>query len=127
MGHAIVNLRELPDFAERAGYSETQEARFARQDLGTEALGVSLQRVKPGKRHAFGHRHKADEEIYVVVAGGGRVKLDDEVLDVGLFDAIRVAPEVGRAFEAGPDGLELLAFGTHHEDDPEVLPEFWSD
>jgi mannose-6-phosphate isomerase-like protein (cupin superfamily) len=83
--------------------------------------------VKPGKRHAFGHRHAEDEEVYVVLSGSGRVRLDEEVRDVKPMDAIRIAPEVTRAFEAGPDGLELLAFGTHHPDDPQVVPDFWAD
>jgi uncharacterized cupin superfamily protein len=125
MPYSIKNLREVEDQAVKYGYSEAQEARFAREDLGAETTGVSLQFVKPGKRHAFGHRHHADEEIYVVLAGAGRVKLDDEVVDVRRLDAVRVPPEVARAFEAGPEGLELLAFGTHHDNDAELVRDFW--
>lgn len=125
MSHSIVNLRELEDRAARFGFGDVQEARFARRDLGAETIGLSLQRVKPGQRHAFGHRHGADEEIYVVLGGSGKVRLDDETHDVGPLDAIRVAPPVVRAFEAGPEGLELLAFGTHHDDDAEVADVEW--
>lgn len=125
--YAIVNLRDLEDFAASHGFSETQEARFAREQLGCEQVGLSLQRVKPGKRHAFGHRHAEDEEVYVVLSGSGRVNLDGDVREVGPFDAVRVAPAVARAFEAGSDGLELLAFGTHRPDDAQVVPDFWSD
>jgi mannose-6-phosphate isomerase-like protein (cupin superfamily) len=125
--HAIENLREVEDLAVKAGFSEHQEARFAREDLGAERVGVSLQRVKPDQRQGFGHRHEKDEEIYVVISGAGRVKLDDEIAEVGPLDAIRVAPSVTRAFEAGPEGLELLAFGAHSADDAEMVAGFWPD
>ena len=100
------------------GFGEFQEARFAHGDLNAEQIGISLQRVKPGKRHAFAHRHNEAEEIYVVVAGSGRVKLDDEVKEIGELDAIRVGPSVTRAFEAGDHGLELIALGTRLQGDP---------
>jgi uncharacterized cupin superfamily protein len=125
VSYAVVNLREIEDQASKHGFSEAQEARFARGELGAETIGLSLQLVKPGKRHAFGHRHRRDEEVYVVLSGSGRVKLDDETIAVRPLDAIRVAPAVSRAFEAGPEGLELLAFGTHHDGDPEVVASFW--
>ncbi len=119
------NLREVEDAAVKHGFSETQVARFAGGDLGCERIGLALEGVKPGRRQAFGHRHEEDEEVYVVVSGSGRMKLDDEVVEVGLMDAIRVAPGVMRSFEAGDDGLEVLAFGTHHEGDGEIDPGFW--
>jgi uncharacterized cupin superfamily protein len=125
-GHKIVNLREVEDFAPEHGFGERQEARFAREALDCEQVGISLQRVKPGQRQGFGHRHERDEEVYVVLSGSGRAKLDDELVELGPMDAIRVAPEVARSFEAGPDGLELLAFGTHREDDAELVPDFWA-
>jgi uncharacterized cupin superfamily protein len=127
VGYSIVNLREVTDQALEHGFAEAQEARFARGDLGAETIGLSLQRVKPGKRHAFGHRHRTDEEVYVVLAGSGRVKLDDDVVEVAPLDAIRVPPEVARAFAAGDDGLELLAFGTHHDSDAEIVRDFWDE
>src|SRR4051794_6850787 len=127
MSYAIKNLRDVEDQAVKHGFSETQEARFARGDLGAEETGLSYHVVKPGKRQAFGHRHEHAEEIYVVVSGAGRVKLDDDVSRIGPLDAIRVAPAVARAFEAGPDGLELLAFGTHHAGDGELVQDFWDD
>jgi uncharacterized cupin superfamily protein len=122
--HTRVNLREVEDLAPQHGFSDTQEARFAREALGCEQVGLSLQRVKPERRQAFAHRHGEDEEVYVILAGGGRIHLDEEAIEVGPMDAIRVAPAVTRAFEAGPEGLELLAFGTHREDDAELAPDF---
>ena len=125
--YAKKNLREVEDAAVKHGFSETQIARFAGGDLGCERIGLALEGVKPGRRQAFGHRHEEDEEVYVVLDGSGRMRLGEEVIEVGPMDAIRVAPGVMRAFEAGPDGLELLAFGTHHEGDGEIDPGFWSD
>ncbi len=122
--YTIKNLRDLEDVAAGAGLSENQEARFAYGELDLETMGVSLQLVRPGKRHAFAHRHEQAEEVYVVLSGSGRVKLDDEVVDVGPMDAIRVAPPVTRAFEAGPEGLELLVFGPRHKGDAEIVPDF---
>jgi mannose-6-phosphate isomerase-like protein (cupin superfamily) len=78
-------------------------------------------------RQPFGHRHDKAEEVYVVIAGSGRVKLDDEIVDIAGRDAVRVAPGVMRAFEAGSDGMELLAFGAHHDGDGEVVQGWWSD
>jgi quercetin dioxygenase-like cupin family protein len=129
MDYTIKNLRDVEDMAAKHGFSDNQEARFAREDLEAEATGVALQFVRPGKRHAFAHRHNEAEEIYVVLAGSGRVKLDDDVREVGAMDAIRIAPPVARAFEAGPEGLELLVFGPHHARDSEMVPaaEFWGD
>ncbi len=83
--------------------------------------------LRPGKRQAFGHRHENAEEIYVVLSGAGRLRLDEEILEVAELDAIRVAPQITRAFEAGPDGLALLVFGPRREGDGEIDPDFWSD
>jgi mannose-6-phosphate isomerase-like protein (cupin superfamily) len=81
--------------------------------------------VRPEQRQGFGHKHDKAEEIYVVLSGSGRAKLDDDVIDLGTMDAIRVAPNVTRAFEAGSEGLELLAFGPRHDGDGELVQDFW--
>jgi len=99
----------------------------ARQALAAERTGVSFFRLLPGKRSPFTHRHTDAEEVYVVLGGSGRVKLDGELLDVGPLDCIRVAPTTARAFEAGPDGLEFLAFGAHHPGDGEPVQDPWTD
>ena len=122
------NLRDVKDSAPEFGFGELQEAHFAHGDLDAERTGVSYMVVKPGKRQGFAHRHDEAEEVYVVVGGSGRVKLDDDVKDIGHLDAIRVAPSVVRAFEAGDEGLELLAFGARHEGDGEIVKEdVWGD
>lgn len=122
-----MNLSEVKDSAPGFGADEFQEARFAREDLEAEQAGLAHIKVKPGKRMPFGHKHDEAEEIYVVIAGSGRIKLDDEVIEVTELDAIRISPEVARCMEAGPDGLSVLAMGAHHDKDGEVLPNWWSD
>jgi mannose-6-phosphate isomerase-like protein (cupin superfamily) len=122
-----MKLTEVEDSAAKFGLAEVQQARFANRDLEVESTGVSLQRLNAGKRSPFGHRHENAEEVYVVIDGSGRIKLDDEIVELEAMDAIRVAPEVTRAFEAGPQGIEVLAFGPRHEGDGEVIQGWWSD
>ena len=125
MNHSKTNLREVKDSAAEHGLSESQEARFPARDLEAEQTGMNFLVVKPGKREAFAHRHKAAEEVYVVLAGSGKVKLDDELVDLAPMDAVRVSPGVTRAFEAGPDGLEVLIFGPHVQGDGELVDGHW--
>lgn len=127
MRYAKRNLHEIEDMAAQHGLSENQEARFPRSELGAEETGINYLIVKPGKREAFAHRHRSAEEIYVVLAGSGRVKLDDELLPLSPLDAVRVGAGVTRAFEAGPEGLTVLIFGPHVESDVEMVQDFWSD
>jgi len=125
MSYAKKNLREVEDSAAKHGLSGTQEARFARADLGCERTGLNYLIVKPGQREAFAHRHREAEEVYVVLGGSGRVKLDDELVDLAALDAVRVSPGTTRAFEAGPEGLEVLIFGARVEGDGEMVQDFW--
>jgi mannose-6-phosphate isomerase-like protein (cupin superfamily) len=122
-------LTDVDDSAPQMGVGERQESRFATADLGSAHTGVTHHRFRAGMRQAFGHRHHHEdaEEVYVVLSGSGRLKLDDDILELARLDAIRVSPAVTRAFEAGPDGLEVLAFGPHHEGDGELIPGWWSD
>ena len=125
--YTLKKLTDVEDSAVNFGIGEIQEARFANDDLGSEDTGVSYHRLNVDKRQAFAHRHEVAEEVYVVLAGSGRVKLDDEIIELGAMDALRVAPGVIRMFEAGSDGLELLAFGPRHEGDGEVIQNWWTD
>ena len=128
MSYTIRNLLEIDDVAPRFGFDAVQEARFAHGDLQAEATGVAFHRVKPGCQQAFAHRHREAEEIYVVLRGHGRIKLDGEVRSLRPMDAIRIAPQVARAFAADEDGLELLVFGPRHAGDGEILKgDFWAD
>jgi mannose-6-phosphate isomerase-like protein (cupin superfamily) len=123
-----LNLNDVEDAAPKFGLDHVGEARFARGALDAERSGLSLQRLKPSMRQTFGHKHATQEETYVVIAGSGRVKLDDEILELRALDAIRVAPQTMRCFEAGPDGLEFLAFGENPEpEQPDMTPGWWED
>lgn len=124
MSYTIKNLKEANDAAAEAGLSESLEARFAHEDLDSERSGISYQVVKAGRRQPFAHKHEEMEEIYVVISGTGKVKLDDEVKDVGPLDAVRISPETVRAFEAGDDDLVLLAFSPRAEGDAEIVQDF---
>ena len=122
--YSIINLHELE------GSSNAQSdvmARFGRSQLDSEHLGVSYFRYGPGFRSSMGHRHREQEEAYVVVGGSGRIKLDDEVRDLKQWDVIRVAPPTARAFEGGPEGLEIIAVGSDRPEggDGERIEEFW--
>lgn len=121
------NLSDVDDSAPSFGYGDVQEARFAMNALDAEHTGVSFHRVKPGKRQGFAHRHENAEEVYVVLSGSGRVKLDDDIVELAPRDAVRVAPGVIRAFEGGPEGIEILACGPHHAGDGEIVPGWWTD
>ncbi len=122
--YTIKNLREVKDSAAEAGLSDSIEARFAHEDLDSETSGISYQVVKAGQRQPFAHKHGDMEEIYVVVSGSGRVKLDDEIEDVGALDAIRIAPPVTRAFEAGDEDLVLVVFSPRAKGDAEMVQDF---
>ena len=124
---ATTNLDAAENVAEKFGIGEMGEARFLRKALGAERIGLADYRVKPGRRPGFGHRHREAEEIYVVLAGSGRFKLDDEVIDVAARDVVYCPPSVMREWESGPDGLHMLAFGGHAEADNEGKRDFWVD
>jgi mannose-6-phosphate isomerase-like protein (cupin superfamily) len=121
--------RDVEDMAPKFDLSPGLESRFARQPLGLERSGFSYFKIAPGFRIPFGHRHGEQEELYVVASGSARVKLDDDVLELEQWDAVRIPRGTARAFEGGPEGAELLAFGAPNTDnkDIEMLPGWWSD
>ncbi|HEY4778855.1 MAG TPA: cupin domain-containing protein [Solirubrobacterales bacterium] len=120
---AVKNLMETDDLSPR---SEV-EARFSRKYIDSEHLGISHFRYAPGFSAVDGHRHQVQEEAYVVLAGSGRIRLDDEVVELRRWDVVRVAPSVVRGFEAGPEGLELLAVGSDKPEggDGELVSDRW--
>lgn len=123
-GFTKINLKEI-----ESGGSDHVEARFARKHFDSEHLGLSLFRYGPSYRSRTGHSHREQVEVYLVVSGSGRVKLDDEIVDLKQWDAVRVAPSTVRAFEGGPEGLELVAIGSDRPEggDGERVDDWWSD
>jgi uncharacterized cupin superfamily protein len=122
-----VNLKDCDDVA--AGRGVDVEGRMGRSKLGSEHLGVSYFRYGPNYHSTMGHHHAVQEEAYVVVGGSGRARLGDEIIELGQWDVLRVAPAVIRAFEAGPQGLELVAVGSDRpeEGDGSMVHDFWTD
>ena len=125
--HMKINLDDVKDLAPDFGMERMGEARFARSAVGAEQVGLTNYRMNGGQRIGFGHRHGEVEEIYVVIAGSGRFKVEDEVFPVVVKDVVYCRPQAMREWEAGPDGLELLAFGGHAENDVEMQPGWWTD
>jgi mannose-6-phosphate isomerase-like protein (cupin superfamily) len=124
----IKNLKsDVEDSAPKFGMAPAVEAHFAREDIGAENMGLSYQRLAPNARMPFGHKHAKQEEVYVIVDGNGRVKLDDEVHDVRQWDAVRVGSDTIRAFEAGPEGLAFIVVGAPFKDrnDVDLIPNWW--
>jgi mannose-6-phosphate isomerase-like protein (cupin superfamily) len=126
-GYTRINLKEVEDSA--GDRSPDVEARFARKHLDSEHLGLSFFRYAPGYRGRGGHSHREQEEVYVVVAGSGRIKLDDEIVELGVWDVVRVAPGTVRGFEGGAEGLEVLAIGSDRPEggDGVRVDDWWTD
>ena len=130
MGYTKLNLKDdVEDQAPNFGLEENLEARMARVPLELQNSGLSYQRLGPNYRLPFGHTHKTQEEVYVVIGGSARAKVGDEVVELGVLDALRVDKETPRSFEAGPEGVELIAVGAPNTGpgDAEVVESWWSD
>jgi mannose-6-phosphate isomerase-like protein (cupin superfamily) len=125
--YTLVNIKQSEDMAQQFGMGEGLEGRFPRKALGLEQTGIGHYRLAPGYRLPFGHSHRKNEEVYLVIRGTMRVKLDDEIVEVGEWDALRVPPGVMHGWEAGDDGAEMLAFGPHAEDDTDMEQGWWKD
>jgi quercetin dioxygenase-like cupin family protein len=121
-------LTDVDDAAAGRGV-EGMEARFGRGAIESDHLGVSLFRMSPNHRIPWGHRHREQEEAYLVVSGSGRIRLEDEVHELTQWDIVRVAPHVARGLESGPDGMDLIAIGNDRPEsgDGELLQDFWTD
>lgn len=127
MSYSKVNLDAVEDQAPRFGV-QSSESRFVREQVGAERIGLGHYRVRPGRRIEFGHRHRSMEEVYVVLAGSGTFRVDDDTFAIGVRDVVRVAPSAWRGWEAGADGLELMAFGEHVDgaDESELDMAWWT-
>jgi mannose-6-phosphate isomerase-like protein (cupin superfamily) len=127
-GYTKTNLRQVENSAPKFGMPSELEARFARSPIGGETLGLSLFRLAPGFRIPFGHKHKSQEEVYVIVSGSGRIKVGDDIVDVAQWDAVRFDKDTMRNVEAGPDGIEYVAFGAGEDaSEVEMAQDWWTE
>ena len=123
-----VNLKDdVENSAESHGLGEHLEARFARNAMGLEQFGFSYQNMQPNYRQGFGHVHKEQEEVYLVLEGSGRIKVEDEIVELAQWDAIRIPRGVTRAIESGDNGLAFVAIGGNPTGDAEMITDWWVD
>jgi mannose-6-phosphate isomerase-like protein (cupin superfamily) len=127
-GYTTVNMKEVEDQAPKFGVAPDLEARFARVALEAELIGITYQRLAPNFRIPWGHTHKTQEEVYVLVSGSGRMKLGDDVVEMKPWDAVRIHKDTMRSFESGPEGAEVIAVGAPGgPGDAEMEQNWWSD
>ena len=124
-----LNLKDVEDQAPNFGLADNLEFRMARVALGLENSGLSYVRVEPGFRLPFGHNHKNQEEVYVLISGAARMKIEDEVRDLAPLDAVRVHKDTMRTVEAGDEGAEFLVVGAPNTGpgDAQTVQGWWSD
>ncbi len=122
--YTIVNLADVEDSATAHGL-DFGSARFPREAVGAERTGFAHLALLPDREQPFGHRHENAEEVYFVISGSGQIKLDDGVHELRTHDIVRLAPAVTRSLRAGPDGLEVLAFGARHAGDGDMVAGYW--
>lgn len=123
------SIKNLMDIEDAAAERDGIEARFARKHLDSDHLGVTFIGYGPNVRSPMGHSHREQEEAYVIVGGSGRIKLDDEIVQLRQWDVVRVAPHTVRAFEGGPDGMQIIAVGADRPEggDGVPMPDWWTD
>lgn len=121
------NLLETENVAPKFGVTTGSEARFPTSDLGLTRTGLAHHRLPPGVRVPFGHRHAEAEEVYVVLSGTGRARIDDEIVELRPLDVLRVGPDAVRGFEGGDETMDVLAVGARHPGDGELLHDWWTD
>jgi mannose-6-phosphate isomerase-like protein (cupin superfamily) len=128
--YTVLNLKEVTDQAHNFGYHDGEfELRMARVPLECENSGVSYMRISPNFRSPHAHRHKVQEEVFVLVSGSGRIKLDDDIVELEPWTAVRVARETVRCLEGGPDGAEVICIGAPNTGpgDGESVHAWWTD
>jgi mannose-6-phosphate isomerase-like protein (cupin superfamily) len=127
-GWTLSNLDQIEDVASRRNPDGGRQLRFAGKALGLSQVGMSHQRLDANVRQPIGHRHTLAEEVFYVVAGSGRVKLEDELVEISAGDLLRIGPEVMRSFEAGEDGIEMVVFSQKIDaDEGEIVRDWWQD
>jgi mannose-6-phosphate isomerase-like protein (cupin superfamily) len=127
-GWTMSNLDRIEDVAAKRSPDGGRQLRFAGKALGLSQVGMSHQRLGAMVRQPIGHRHSLAEEVFFVVAGSGRARLDDEVVEISAGDLLRIGPEVMRSFEGGEDGIEMVVFSQKNDaDEAEIVRDWWQD
>ena len=90
-----------------------------RRQLDLQAVAIGLIKLPPNEGYTFTHRHRKQEEVYLVIEGSGYILVDDELLDLCKGDAVRVAPEARRALKAEKEGLLVFCAGGVAQGYPE--------
>jgi mannose-6-phosphate isomerase-like protein (cupin superfamily) len=127
-GYTIVNMKAVEDQAPKFGLSPQLEARFARVPLEAELIGITYERLAPNLTLPWGHKHKTQEEVFVLVSGSARMKLGDAVEELKPWDAVRVHKDTMRGLKAGPEGAEFIVVGAPGgPGDAELEQNWWTD
>jgi mannose-6-phosphate isomerase-like protein (cupin superfamily) len=129
-GYSVQNLNEVQNQGENFGINpDEMQLRMAKDPLECQNAGVTLLRLGPGYRAPFGHKHKTQEEIYILVKGDARMKIEDEVVELQPMTAVRVDPGTMRGYEAGSEGADLIVIGAPRTGpgDGDMEPGWWSD
>jgi mannose-6-phosphate isomerase-like protein (cupin superfamily) len=127
-GYTVCEVGDVPDAFEG---KYPGEMRFLTGPLDAEQVALTHRRMPPqsGGKGSYGHRHKTQEELYLVLSGRLQFKLDDEVIELGPLAAVRVAPQTVRSvWNEGPEEAVLLITSTRVEDvrqDVELVEDFW--
>ena len=127
--YTVVKVADVPDQGPNLGIAPDVEIRFLRNDLGCEDCGVSYARIAPNGKRANGHRHKRQEEVYLLVSGSAQIKVGDDIVDMEPWTAVRVPADTTRALAAGPEGAELVLVGAPNTGPGDAIdePDFWRD
>jgi glyoxylate utilization-related uncharacterized protein len=129
-GYTVQNLKEIENQGVKFGLDENDiQLRMAKDPLECTNCGLSYVRLGPGWRAPFGHTHKTQEEIYILIEGNARMKIEDDLVDLKPFTAVRVSPQTMRGYEGGPEGAELIVIGTPRTGpgDADMEQGWWSD
>jgi len=128
--YTMENLKEVENQGVKFGLDENDvQLRMAKDPLGCENMGVSYERLGSGWRMPFGHKHREQEEVYVLVTGSARMKIEDEVIELQPWSAVRVSADTMRSLEGGPEGAELIVIGAPRTGpgDGDIVPGWWTD
>lgn len=117
-------MAEYQGFGEMLSYTDALEA---------EQVALTWRRMPPGTggRGSYGHRHRTQEELYLVLAGTVTFKVGDEVFEAGAGTAVRVPPEALRSIHNdGAGDAELVICSVRVENptgEGELVEGFWPD